>query len=748
MADDLSLLFKIRGDASGAKNAAAETKAALAGLRTEFSGLATQIPGLNGTLSSLTVNLTSVLRSSEGAAAGIAGVAGPAGIAAAALIALTAAGVALTQEFIDLTVATADWQGKLFDLSQQTGVSVETLNALEISASKTGGSIDQVAASLGIFQKNMEAAQDSGSKQAALLKELGVESDNTEEAFRQAVKALAEMDTGFHQTATALELFGRGGKSILAIIKETNGDIDSAVTKLGGLARVTEEQAAASDKFNDALKDIQITARGLTAELVQDSIPRIVSGLEATQRVMAENQHAIELISSAVGIFVQGNVVVLLGALHSVELAWRGVAAATNAASFGLLNYFARQSAGAGTADAGGDLSLTLPPRASGGGLTLGAGITRQRGGGGGGGGRGGGRAGISEADKRLKEVTEAWMRDVANAGVSSNKILTQSMDDMQAALDAATKKLAEDAESRIELEERIADAVKKQRDALSELQGVEKSHFQIIQELVQEKIKEAEALGGLTDEMKKQLDVLLEIGRQMDLIEEKRKRFAGVEGGAEGSSTKPVKRATSSIDQLFGAINENLSGTKRTAAIAGVEALTGAFEGLGQAVGQVVEAWVLYGNAGVSVRQVTAQILASVAQQAAVKAVFELAEGFAALALAFFGVPNAGPSAQAHFTAAAVYGGIAGVAAVAGRAVAGGSFAQGGAASGGGGGSSRGGGGSSQNPAPIVLGSQRQVVEHIVTVKAERGFLTSHLVRELDSNNPELNRVLRRERG
>jgi hypothetical protein len=87
------------------------------------------------------------------------------------------------------------------------------------------------------------------------------------------------------------------------------------------------------------------------------------------------------------------------------------------------------------------------------------------------------------------------------------------------------------------------------------------------------------------------------------------------------------------------------------------------------------VQSFVLYGTAGTSVRKVTAEILAGIAAQAAIKAVFELAEGFAALALAFFGLPNAGPSASAHFAAAAIYGSIAGIAAISGRAIAGNSF-------------------------------------------------------------------------
>jgi tape measure domain-containing protein len=91
------------------------------------------------------------------------------------------------------------------------------------------------------------------------------------------------------------------------------------------------------------------------------------------------------------------------------------------------------------------------------------------------------------------------------------------------------------------------------------------------------------------------------------------------------------------------------------------------------QGVGSLVEAWVLYGDLGPNaVRKMTASILAGLAAQAAVKAIFQLAEGFAAL---FFNPAEA----AAHFKAAALYGAVAIGAGLAGRAIAGDSFKEGG---------------------------------------------------------------------
>jgi tape measure domain-containing protein len=183
--------------------------------------------------------------------------------------------------------------------------------------------------------------------------------------------------------------------------------------------------------------------------------------------------------------------------------------------------------------------------------------------------------------------------------------------------------------------------------------------------------------LSAMLKEMRENPDLVPGIGGGKGvpvLSDEDIARIAG-NRATDAAGRQPDGGNRSAIDQLFEAANANLTGAKQEAALAGLSAMTEAFSGLGQAVGSVVESFVLYGSAGTSVRKVTAQILAGVAQQAAVKAIFELAEGFAALALAFFGVPNAGPSASAHFTAAAIYGGIAGVAAIAGRAVAGNAF-------------------------------------------------------------------------
>ncbi len=84
------------------------------------------------------------------------------GVAVGALVVVAAAAVVglalLAREFYGLIKASAEFEGKLLDLSQKTGFTVETLSALRLLAKNTGGDIDTVSGSLVIFQSNMVKA--------------------------------------------------------------------------------------------------------------------------------------------------------------------------------------------------------------------------------------------------------------------------------------------------------------------------------------------------------------------------------------------------------------------------------------------------------------------------------------------------------------------------------------------------------------------------------------------------------------
>lgn len=262
-----------------------------------LTGSLSSLGGGGAIIGRLTSQLGSYTSAAGGAASSTAALAGPIGIAVAAFTAEVAIVATLTSNLFDLAKTTADYQGKLVDLSQQVNVSVETLGTLDALARSTGGNIDTVTGSLAIFQKNLEAAKDPTSDEAELLRELNVTSRDTEVALGQALAGLFALGEGSEQTAKSLELFGRSGRFFNAILKESNGNIEEAKRRYLELGGVTRQQAELADKFNDQLVVLGVQV----ASLGQETIPLFLDLLRDLSKLLADNRDLVKFLTGAIG---------------------------------------------------------------------------------------------------------------------------------------------------------------------------------------------------------------------------------------------------------------------------------------------------------------------------------------------------------------------------------------------------------------------------------------------------------------
>lgn len=843
-----SLLLKIKGDSTGATKAAADTRAAIASLRTSsvthFSAIqaATKAP-LTG-FQNLT-NITQVLGASTAALQGpLGGVAGrlgsigtlareagtgigATGAAVGALVVVAGAAVvglvALGNAIFDLAKSTADYAGKLFDLSQQTNFTVETLSALSLAAKTSGGSIDTVSSALGIFQANMVKAAEGNKEAAKTFRDLKIDTTNQETALRQAMSALFAMGETEKQSAEAKKLFGKAAKDVLGIIKETSGDLDVATAKYQKMNLiVSTEAAAAADAFSDSLDLLNEQLAGVGRTIGFAVIPVLNVFFQDMSSGLSGSQG--EWVTW--GGIIRAEVAGVLGMLQALAQFARnpGILAAAQLPGQVMINQRSLLDRAQGESAA---LSVAaIAARVARG--------SRGTGGGGSGSGGGGGKAARDTAfqdakaeaalverealkatefdimenkrslDGQLKDIQEFTRRAIELADEKQDAAIVRINSEQEALEKAFAKKLITQKEFKLqgrELTLRNDKAERERNDEVNELEherdlkvsaaevAAKKRSLQIAEEADERQIKridnrirdqvlkESEGeqqIAAIVDEgFKRRRDALTEELTHYSTTLEKREdinaeiirldgdrafsaeeaarriikaQFDEQNAAAEGAtrkrrSTDPdvdPKAPTGAIDQLFYAIENNLTGTTQTAAMAGLQAMQEVFAGLGQAVGQAVHAFVLYGKAGASVRQVTAQILASVAQMAAVKAIFELAEGFAALALAFFGIPNAGLSANAHFIAAATYGAIAGAAALMGRSAASTSFSQASGGSGGGAGGSTTSGASSRSEPKVADYDRRNLSPQVVEIRFAAGFddvLEAKIIKNVEHN-------------
>jgi hypothetical protein len=639
-------------------------------------------------------------------------------VAGAAITALATYAATAAIELFNLTKASAEYGSTIFDASQKTGLSAETISALGFAAKASGSSLEQITSSVAKFNVLLGQAQLENSKADKTLTAFGITARDTDTALAQALQTLADTTDANKQAAIAATLFKDKTGDVLNTVREFKGDLPGLIDRLDDLgALMSGQNARAADQFTDTLDTLGAQAKNLAADFTLAFAPEIVRAMDAVSQALANNKEVVRDWGTYVAEVLRGLQQSFAFYFSDTALGFykwgSDIVNALDPPIIGLTRILSLlQQIGAASRATDSLKGLV-------GGTALGGG-TFDIGAGGGGARGGGGRAPKDNSDAlaRKAEQERAAAVKAAEAAVRDRlEIYANGDKERQAQLEQALSLGLISEKEKISEASRFRQlAVIRERQALEGLLANDKitlneeERVDILQQLkvltialrveklkggtqITEQIKkETEEENKLLEKEKERLDVLRKISDE----KKKRAQQAVIDNDREAQAQlRSEKDAVMRLGGGGGATTQSLiDGFKdNQVAVASIETLRAAFSALGEAIGTVVQAWVLYGNAGTSVKKVTAQILAGIAQQASVKAIFELAEGFAALAKAFFGIPNAGPSAAMHFKSAAIYGSIAGIAAVAGRGVAGNSFnQQAGASTGGGGGGSGGG--------------------------------------------------------
>lgn len=320
---DLSLLFRLRGDSSGAVKATAETRAAVNQLRQSFGpqltqsitvannavgsitsslrGFGSQVPVVGPVVAGLTRNVDALGLSSVNTGSGVQGLTRSlGGLAGIAALAATGAIIATSRALADVLEKSSQLGGEIFDLTQKTGLSAERITALKFAADQSGGSIEKF--STGIKNLSLEIANaNKGSEEAAeKLKRLGIDPKKAifdlDAALSKALQTIAKAPPGIAQMTLAADAFGkRIGPELIPTIVSFDGNLDALTERAKGLGlTLTDLEAKELDDFGDALDTIKTQATLLAARFSAQVAPEIVDALRRISEGAGKNRSAIE----------------------------------------------------------------------------------------------------------------------------------------------------------------------------------------------------------------------------------------------------------------------------------------------------------------------------------------------------------------------------------------------------------------------------------------------------------------------
>jgi hypothetical protein len=721
-ADSLGLLFKIRSDSKDARDdikslsdlVSKETKSIQTTGSSAFIKLGESVGFSSASMSKMAAALPLV-------GAGIAAVAGAA----------IGAGVAI----FGLAKNAADAGSEIYDLSQRTGASVETLSALRLVAQQSGTSLEEFAGGVSKFNCLIGEAAKGSDEATEKLKRFGIEPrealQNQEAALAKVFKVINDLPPGLQRSIAAQEAFGRGGDKLVDLIQSVGGNLEDFIEQARRAGFVMSgEAAAAADKFGDTLDELKFKAGEAARTIGEFLVPSITRGMERASEAFTKHQTLVATGAAIVGVALEAEIEKadrLASALErfAAGLQAGGPGIAAFAALFGT-------SQGPGLRTESVDFGNAVrDPRLTSGGLddffsekkkatrarerkteldklkefikewefT----ITSTTGGRHNAGSLHGlGRA----ADVSVQGKTEQEIRNLMEAARSAGygvrdertrpagqavwsgphlhlEVLSKAaqalekdaIESLDAVYEAAKDNATDELRTWLKLQEERAAMRKRIADITRDLSGQEETALMRINAL----IKDAELVGAIDEQTKARLR---QLAVNKDIVESL-ERAAELQGpapsvgldlsrfkGTDFAGAGPVVTAAQDA-ALFGP--EGPPVPDFTAHMGAIDAFksfaSDAFSGITQGFGSMIEAFLLGGDlsAGAFFKMAKG-VIAGIAAQATVKAIFEVAEGYAALANPFTAY-----LAPMHFASAKMYGLIAGVAAGAALAIPGG---------------------------------------------------------------------------
>ena len=163
----------------------------------------------------------------------------------------------------------------LNDMSQRTGVSVESLSRFGQAAEDSGSSIEGVAKGMGQLAKRIT---DPGSAASKALAGIGVATTDAQGKVRNLDAVMldisdkfSKMPDGAQKSALAMQLFGKSGVELIPMLNEGRTALEQYEATISG------DMAKSADEFNDALNAIGRSLSGPFNQAVTALLPAITA---------------------------------------------------------------------------------------------------------------------------------------------------------------------------------------------------------------------------------------------------------------------------------------------------------------------------------------------------------------------------------------------------------------------------------------------------------------------------------------
>jgi hypothetical protein len=177
------------------------------------------------------------------------------------------------------SIDTAD---NLNDMSQRTGVAVESLSKFGAAAEDSGSSIEGVAKGMGQLAKRVAATGKAGDEIRGTLQGMGISATDAQGKIKpldalmlEIADRFSKMPDGAEKSALAMQLFGKSGVELIPMLNQGREALEKYQATISG------DMAKSADQFNDSINQIGRSLQGEFNAALLEALPLIEKFLVA-----------------------------------------------------------------------------------------------------------------------------------------------------------------------------------------------------------------------------------------------------------------------------------------------------------------------------------------------------------------------------------------------------------------------------------------------------------------------------------
>nr|DAU97172.1 MAG TPA: tail tape measure [Caudoviricetes sp.] len=270
-------------------------------------------------------------------------------------------GAKLAKEAIQWDVAVKKLSGITGATAKETSELLAVANYMGVAMEDSAGAFAKFSKNVGAAKEKMEVARAEGKLGTDIFSKLGytledIQGKNTVEVFKMIQERLRGMKDGAEKTRVEMELFGRTGYQMHAMLNMSAEQMDKVAERAKAMGLIIDDETAnKSAKLNRELKDLENTGKRLAVSIGHELVPvfndyakEILGAAKRFEAMTAEQKGAIASIvkfgvEAGTAITIIRSATTALGFMKLATIAaagpWVALAAAIGLAGKALINY-------------------------------------------------------------------------------------------------------------------------------------------------------------------------------------------------------------------------------------------------------------------------------------------------------------------------------------------------------------------------------------------------------------------------